>query len=330
MKFAETPKHSSITKSLHNNFDNKTQSKQTNPFKQVTGKRKTTQVRETENKLLRQISEAEQVEDFERILNHNAILSHRSRGRSWRQVAGDWSAGASRPRSAFSVNAVTDAYYYLFKQHEEALEPLIEHHRNKEHHTPLGSPPHSILSNDWKQEVRHLAHFYDDDEEIKLEVEAITERVITDELEKEPPRPSRNFNVNLAGLIGLHVTGETCSPLHARSDSVTPDVDRSEGEEKEWLTSSMSSDDKSAPQDQRSVDNIAHKLKGVSLEGNGDVPTITFSNCCDNRVKGEAPGNQDVVIHLGVPSIESGVEARPPMWSLSILSTDWARSSLNT
>ncbi|XP_061722189.1 uncharacterized protein LOC133528754 [Cydia pomonella] len=298
MKYADT--HSTSTQ---NRIDSHNKTKSSNPPKQVGEKRlcQTIGGKETENKLLVQISEAEQVSDFERILNSNAILCER-RGHVWRSVAAPTPASAHRPRSSYSLRAVSQAYHYLFRQHEDSLQPLIDHYRQT-----LAADNESLGNN--LDNLNDLQEFYEDDHTLKKEIETATDQFITEEIQEEPRGKRGNFNVNLAGLIDLHVTGEACSPVPHEIDPL-PDVDRGTDDEEEWLALSMSaSDDQQENRD--SVDCLAQNLNSVKLS-DAKVPTITFSNCSDGD-RSELPNNKDVVIHLAVPSIDCIDETRPPM-----------------
>ncbi|XP_052751868.1 uncharacterized protein LOC128200930 [Galleria mellonella] len=329
MKYADNPKprhsNSKPAQNLCNTKEidvNKTKSP--NPSKQVSDNKRLCQTvgcgKETENKLLLQISEAEQVSDFERILNCNTILSERSHGHVWRGCLAYKSSASvvPRPRSAYSLYAVSQAYEYLFHQHEESLQPLIDNYRQA-HIEQKEVPPGSLLSNSWYENLQGLSEFYEDDQALQTEIETITDRIISEEVQtpKETKESSRNknFNVNLAGLIGLHVNGESCTPTLNRDDFVSsPDIDRAPEDEKEWLIPSMSanSDDQNKDKDSE-LDCLAQNLNTVNIDSDGKVPTITFSNCCENRTRSDQPSNTDVVIHLTVPSVDSADEARPPM-----------------
>ncbi|XP_037292781.1 uncharacterized protein LOC115455662 [Manduca sexta] len=275
--------------------------------------------KETENKLLLQIREAEQVSDFERILNTNAILCERSRRHVWRGCGAAHKPSASvvpRPRSAYSLYAVSQAYHYLFRQHEESLQPLIDEYRQATVDEQNACPPTSLLGNKWLENLQDLSEFYEDDQALRKEVETISDRIVTEEVaaadeSNRVNRRNKLFNVNLAGLIGLTVQGEGCSPN--RDDYGPSDVERAEIEE-EWLAPIMSanSDDQHDSQGEN-VDGITQNLNSVKIDSDGKVPTITFSNCCDNYTKNDLPDNTDVAIHLAVPSIDIIDESRPPM-----------------
>lgn len=315
MKYADDPK------SRHSNsvlFDRKTfdinKTKSSNLPKQVAYNRKLCHTtgcgKETENKLLLQISEAEQVSDFERILNSNVIASERAQRHVWRGcVSAHTSASvAPRPRSVYSLYAVSQAYQYLFKQHEDSLQPLIDEYRqateDKAHLEP------SILDTNWYDKLQDLSEFYEDDQTLKEQVHNITDRIISEKVksvEDKSDKRYKNFNVNLAGLIGLHVEG--CSP---NCEDVGPslDIDR-EGEE--WLRPIMSAtDDSQNSHNQSTVDCLVQNLASVKIDSDAKIPIITFSNCCDGYNSTELPNNAEV-IHLAVPPIDSINESRPPM-----------------
>lgn len=308
MKYADN--HSTSAQNIR--IDNRT--KYSNPPKQVGDNKRLCQAggaKETENKLLLQISEADQVSDFERILNSNAILCERARGHVWRGsvAAHTPSASPRRPRSSYSLRAVSQAYHYLFRRHEESLQPLIDHYRQT-----LATDTHTSLANNWDS-LQELQEFYEDDQALKKEIEAVSDHVISEEIQAEPEKTGKrqkNFNVNLAGLIDLHVTGEGYSPSPALELDPSPDDRPSEtDDEEEWLAPSMSADDQQLL-DNNSVDGLAQNLSNVKLDRDAKLPTITFSNCID-EARSDAPNNNDVVIHLAVPAIESIDETRPPM-----------------
>lgn len=266
--------------------------------------------KETENKLLLQISEAEQVSDFERILNSNAIVCERARRQVWKGcVAAHTSASvAPRPRSAYSLYAVSQAYQYLFKQHEDSLQPLIDEYRQTTEQT--AHPQQGILETNWYDNLQDLSEFYEDDQALREEIENITDRIITEEVKREEKKSDKrftNFNVNLADLIGLHVEG--CSP---NRDELGPSPDI-ENEREEWLAPIMSAtDDRQHVHNESTSDCLTQKLDSIKIDNDAKVPTITFSNCCDNRTESS---NSTEAIHLAVPSIESIDESRPPMMS---------------
>ncbi|XP_059048177.1 uncharacterized protein LOC131843528 [Achroia grisella] len=329
MKYADNPKPRHSTSKPAQNLCNTNQidanrTKSSNPSKQVSDNKRLCQTvgcgKETENKLLLQISEAEQVSDFERILNCNTILSERSHGHVWRGcLAHKPSASVvPRPRSAYSLYAVSQAYQYLFQQHEESLQPLIDNYRQA-HIEHKGIPPVSFLGNSWYENLQGLTEFYEDDQALQNEIETITERIITEEVKttEEPKQSNRskNFNVNLAGLIGLHVNGESCTAALNREDIVSsPDVDRANEDEKEWLNPIMSANSNDQNKDKDSqVDCLAQNLNTVNIDSDGKVPTITFSNCCEGLARNDQPSNTELDIHLTVPSVDSADESRPPM-----------------
>ncbi|KAG7303321.1 hypothetical protein JYU34_011810 [Plutella xylostella] len=268
MRYADDPTLSSSKRRsrLCNEHDTY-HTKSSNPLKQVRGNRKlcdTLGESGTENRLLLQISEAEQVADFERILNSNAILWSRSVGPAWR------SADSPRPRSGYSLPAVTRAHLALTRD-------LL-----------LAAPAPPAPA-----DLRDLSLYYDDDVALQRELSAAADRAAA--AAAAAAEPLRNFNVNLACLLGLQLGDCSPAPPH----------------EKEWLEPSMSADDKR--QDKLDcVDKLAQNLNSVKIDGNEKVPTITFSNCCETRSGSEATDNKSVEIHLAVPSVDSGVEARPP------------------
>lgn len=329
MKYADSqkPRHSTsipTSNSCNRRVDNN-KTKQSNPPKQVSDSKRLCDTvgsgKETENKLLVQISEAEQVSDFERILNSNAIVRERAQGHVWRGCAATLAPSASvvpRGGSAYSLFAVSQAYHYLFRQHEDSLQPLIDKYR-QDNAADKDCPPNSFLEKNWFENLQDLSEFYEDDQDLKKEVETITDRIIAEEVHssdspsKEPNKRHKYFNVNLADLFGLRVNGEGYSPC--RDDlGPSPDIERANENEEEWRAPSMSanSDDRQNPQADTDVDRLAQNLNSVQLDSDAKVPTITFSNCCDGRARSDHPNNTDVVIHLAVPSIESD-EARPPM-----------------
>ncbi|KAJ0173291.1 hypothetical protein K1T71_011467 [Dendrolimus kikuchii] len=315
MKYADDPKprHSNSVLCNRKPFDiNKTKSG--NPPKQVAENKRlchtTRCAKETENKLLLQISEAEQVSDFERILNSNAIANERVQRHVWRDcVAAHTSASVvPRPRSAYSLYAVSQAYQYLFKQHEDSLQPLIDEYRQATDEKTHPQP--SILDSNWYDKLQDLTEFYEDDQALKDELQNITDHIITEEVksvEDKSDKRYKNFNVNLAGLIGLHVEG--CSP-NREDIGPSPEVDK-QGEE--WLRPIMSApDDSQNSHHESTVDCLAQNLDSVKIDSDAKIPTITFSNCCDGYNRTELPNNTEV-IHLAVPSIDSINESRPPM-----------------
>lgn len=329
MKYADDPKPRVSTskppQTLYNRRTDVNKTKRFNPPKQVGDNKRLCDAagcgKGTENKLLVQISEAEQVSDFERILNSNAILCERVRGHVWHGCVAPQKRSASvlpRPRSAYSLYTVSQTYHYLFQQHEESLEPLIEQYRLKKKEE--SKPAASELENDWFENLQDLSEYYEDDTELRKEVENITDRIIEEEIQLtedcEPTsgRRNKNFNVNLAGLIGLHLTGERISP-NREDHGHSPDVERVDAEnEEEWLAPIMSanSDDRD-PQNDTNVDCLAQNLDTVKIDSDAKVPTITFSNCCDGYARTDLPNNKEVDIHLAVPAIDSIDEARPPM-----------------
>uniref|UniRef100_A0A2A4JXN5 Uncharacterized protein n=1 Tax=Heliothis virescens TaxID=7102 RepID=A0A2A4JXN5_HELVI len=328
MKYADEPKPRHSTSKPPQNVYNRgldvNKTKRCNPPKQVGDNKRLCDTascgKGTENKLLLQISEAEQVTDFERILNSNAILCERVRGHVWHGCVAPQKRSASvlpRPKSAYSLYAVSQTYHYLFRQHEESLESLIEQYRQSV--TEDKKPSTSILERNWFENLQNLSEYYEDDQELQEEVENITDRIVTEEVKAveehhQASKRNKNFNVNLADLISLNINGERLSP--SREDhGPSPDVEKTEAEnEEEWLAPSMSanSDDRD-PQNDTNVDCLAQNLDSVKIDSDAKVPTITFSNCCDGYARSDLPNNKDVDIHLAVPAIDSIDEARPPM-----------------
>ncbi|XP_069356737.1 uncharacterized protein [Maniola hyperantus] len=271
--------------------------------------------RETENKLLLQISEAEQVSDFERILNSNAILRERARRHVWRGNVEAHTPSASllpRPRSTYSLRAVSQAYHTLFRQHEESVQQLVDRYRQEAADLNKKSPS-SLLDSNWFEDLQELTEFYEDDPTLQKEIETITDRIIAEAAQTEGGAVSTrsNFSVNLAGLISLHVNGEGVSPTFRDDLALSPEVEKVD--DKEWLSPIMSakSDDRHL-QDSSSIDRLTQDLNTVRIECNGKVPTITSAIVAKATAVCK-PNNNDVVIHLAVPSIESPDEARPPM-----------------
>lgn len=309
--------------------------KSSNPLKQVSDKKRlcatTASGKETENKLLLQICEAQQVSDFERILNSNAIQCGTARGRVWRGCATVSSAAVlPRLRSAYSLESVSHTYHQLFQQHEVSLRPLIEQYRKAAADDHQACPPVSILQDNWFEHLHNLSEFYEDDQDLHDEIETITDRIVTEEIkaiekvesnhtqiQKVGPKNNKNFNVNLADLIGLHVNGEGFSPISAQ-DGPSPDIDKgaeNEGEDKVWLGPIMSanSDDPNIQNQTDTVDCLAQNLKSVKIDDDAKVPDITFSNCCDGCGRSDSSDNSAVDVYLAVPSIDSVDESRPPM-----------------
>lgn len=303
-RYADEPKALPTSKC---GYDTKT--KYCNPLKQVSDNRRQRQAAPgatgTANRLLLQINEAEQVDDFERILNSNAILRVRAQGNLWRRAEADVPSASvrARPRSTYSLRSVSHAYQHLFKQHEDSLQPLIESYRRAAAAAAPPCPPQSLLVRPWYEDLKDLSEFYEDDSALKREIETITDRIVAEEvkaIEEASPSRTRNFQVNLAGLIGLRVHGETLSPVHQDGD---------DDEGKEWLTQSMSADDSSK---QEAIEHLAENLNEVTLDSDEKLPKITFSNCCEACPRTEQPNSAGVVVHLTVPSVQSD-EARPPM-----------------
>ncbi|KAJ8712888.1 hypothetical protein PYW08_008192 [Mythimna loreyi] len=329
MKYADEPKPRLSTSKPPQNVYNRridvNKTKHCNPPKQVGDNKRLCDAagcgKGTENKLLLQISEAEQVTDFERILNSNAILCERVRSNVWHGCVAPQKRTASvlpRPKSAYSLYAVSQTYHYLFRQHEESLEPLIEQYRQST--TETNKPQPSILEKNWFQNLQNLSEYYEDDQELRQEVENITDRLVADEVKtveeqhQASNKRNKNFNVNLADLISLNINGERLSP--SREDhGPSPDVEKTDPEnEEEWLAPSMSanSDDRNSHTD-NNVDCLTQNLDSVKIDSDAKVPTITFSNCCDGYARSDLPNNKEVDIHLAVPAIDSIDEARPPM-----------------
>lgn len=274
--------------------------------------------KETENKLLLQISEAEQVTDFERILNSNAILWQRARGLVWRGSVAAHSPSTSllpRPRSFYSLRTVSQAYQKLYREHEESLQQLIDKYR-QETDDERNKATTSLLENNWYENLQGLSEFYEDDQLLQKEIATITDRIIAEEIRgtKEQSTTKSNFSVNLAGLIDLQVTGEGVSPTFRDDLGPSPDVEREGCDDKEWLAPSMSANsDKRHLQNVSELDCLVENLNTIQIVSDANVPTITFSNCCEARSQLDVPNNTEVVIHLTVPSIDSIQEARPPM-----------------
>lgn len=272
--------------------------------------------KETENKLLLQISEAEQVSDFERILNSNAILWERAGRHVWRGSVAAHGPTASllpRPRSSYCLGAVSHAYQTLFRQHEESLQQLVDRCRREAAEHAQNNAP-SLLDSDWFENLQSLTEFYEDDPTLQEEIETITDRIITDAASEGGATTRSNFNVNLAGLISLKLNGEGVSPTFRDDLGPSPEVEKPDGcDEKEWLSPIMSANSDDRRSQDINVDCLTRDLSTVQIESNGNVPTITFSNCCEGRSQADNPHGNDVVIHLAVPSIESADEARPPM-----------------
>ncbi|XP_053617722.1 uncharacterized protein LOC128679466 [Plodia interpunctella] len=320
MKYADNPKprHSTSKPQSHNLCNSKridfNKTKSLNPSKQVSDNQRPCQSvcgKGTENRLLLQISEARGVSDFERILNSNAILNERH-GHVWRRCEHKPSASVvPRPHSSYSLHAVSQTYHYLFQQHEESLQPLIDSYRRA--HAEQACPPGSFLGPNWYENLKTLSEFYEDDKALQEEIEIINDRIIAEEVKAEESQQSgRNFNVNLADLIGLHVAGESCA-VPNRDDASSPELDKGTEEEKEWLAPIMSANPDDQQDKDTNVDCLAQTLKSVTIDSDATVPTITFSNCCDGCVTGERSTNPEVVIHLTVPSVNNIDESRPPM-----------------
>ncbi|XP_045770446.1 uncharacterized protein LOC123870973 [Maniola jurtina] len=319
MTYADNYKHPTSNRSVNSSkrIDNRTKSN----LKQASERKLCYAAcgRETENKLLLQISEAEQVSDFERILNSNAILRERARRHVWRGNVEAHAPSASllpRPRSTYSLRAVSQAYHTLFRQHEESVQQLVDRYRQEAADLNKKSPS-SLLDSNWFEDLHELTEFYEDDPTLQKEIETITDRIIAEAAQTEGGAVSTrsNFSVNLAGLISLHVNGEGVSPTFRDDLGLSPEVEKVDVcDDKEWLSPIMSakSDDRHL-QDSSSIDRLAQGLNTVQIECDGKVPTITFSNCCEGHGQSDKPNNNDVVIHLAVPSIESPDEARPPM-----------------
>lgn len=317
----------STSKYLCNN-ERVDKTKSSNPPKQVSDKKRlcatTACGKETENKLLLQICEAQQVSDFERILNSNAIQCGTARGRLWRGCATVSSAAVlPRPRSAYSLEAVSNTYHQLFQQHEVSLRPLIDQYRKAAADDHQACPPVSFLQDNWFERLQNLSEFYEEDPALHNEIETITNRIVTEEInaiEKVQPsdlKTNKNFNVNLADLIGLRVNGEGFSPILAQ-DGISPEIDRgseNEAEDKVWLGPIMSanSDDPNIQNQTDTVDCLAQNLKSVKIDDDAKVPDITFSNCCDGCGRTDSSDNSAVDVYLAVPSIDSVDESRPPM-----------------
>ncbi|KAI5642603.1 hypothetical protein NE865_05370 [Phthorimaea operculella] len=275
--------------------------------------------KETENRLLVQICEAEQVSDFERILNSNAILCERPHAHVWRgcERLASTASVLPRPRSAYSLRAVSEAYHQLFRQHEESLQPLIQQYRQAIADEPQPCP-HSILQEDWFENLQNLSEFYEDDQSLHEEIETITDKIVVEQVkasESSPTSGRGNFKVNLTDLIGLRVHGEGFSPISTQ-DGISPDAEKGEHEDKEWLGESMSANpgfEAVSQNEANSVESLTENLESCKISTNENIPTITFSNCCDGRVRTDSPDNNEVVIHLSVPAIGSADESRPPM-----------------
>lgn len=332
MKYADNPKpRHSTSKPSQNLFNSKrvdsNKTKHYNPHKQGSNNKRLCQTiacgKETQNQLLLQIREAEQVSDFERILNTNTIFCDRTKRQLWRCFNATHKTSSSvvpRPRSTYSLYAVSQAYHYLFHQHEESLQPLINEYRQTNFEKQTVCPPASLLGHNWYDNLQDLSEFYEDDKVLKKEIDSITDRLIAEEVKasKEPQvipdKRINNFNVNLADLIGLHVDGESCT--HNRDVlGLSPDVDRKEESNKEWLSPIMSAniDNQLNSQNEVNVECITQSFESVKIESDNHVPAITFSNCCDSFIKNDLPKTTNVVIHLTVPSVDIIDESRPPM-----------------
>ncbi|XP_045503604.1 uncharacterized protein LOC123700438 [Colias croceus] len=325
MTYADEPRTTHSTSKRQNTCNIRSDNRSFNS-KQVTDVKRLCQTiggKETENKLLLQISEAKQVSDFERILNSNAILWERAHGHVWHKHVATHTPTSllpSRPRSSYSLRAVSQAYHYLFRQHEESLQPLIDKYR-QDNVNDHKNPSVSLLENNWYENLQDLSEFYEDDPALQKEIESITDRIIAEEVrtsEGEQATTRSNFNVNLAELFGLHVNGDGVSPTHREDLGPSPATETNETcDEKEWLDPIMNSnsDDRENSRDNigSSVDCLAQNLNTVQIDCDTNVPTITFSNCCEGRSRADIPNNTDVVIHLTVPAIENSDESRPPM-----------------
>lgn len=259
--------------------------------------------------------------DFERILNTNAILCERAKKHVWRACGPALKPSASvlpRPRSSYSLYTVSQAYHYLFRQHEKSLQPLIDEYRQTTDEQRSACPPSSLLGNNWFDNLQDLSEFYEDDQALRKEVETITDRIIAaevkaSEVKQRSDKRSKNFRVNLAGLIGLHVNGEGCSPNHDESGT-SPEVDRDAKNEEEWPAPIMStnSNEERISQNAINVEYLARSLDSVKIESDGKIPTITFSDCCDGCAKNVLPDNTSLAAHLAVPPVDIVNEARPP------------------
>lgn len=259
--------------------------------------------------------------DFERILNSNAILWERARGHVWRGSVAAHTPSASllpRPRSSYSLRTVSQAYHTLFRQHEESLQHLIDRHRQEtaEHKNATSS----LLENNWYENLQGLSEFYEDDQTLQKEIETITDRIIAEEVrsgEGGQTTARSNFNVNLAGLISLQVNGDGVSPTYRDDLGPSPEIDKlNTYDEKGWIAPSMSANcDEKYLQDnsETGIDGLAQNLNTIRIDCDGNVPTITFSNCCDGRSQADNQSNSEVLIHLAVPSINNVDEARPPL-----------------
>lgn len=291
--------------------------------------------KETGSKLLLQISEADKVSDFERILNSNAILWERARGHVWygTRPTDTPAVAVSRPRSTYSLYAVSEAYHYLFRQHEESLQPLIDKYRKAtaagcEPSSSDSDAPQSILGRNLYDNLQDLSEFYEEDHTLREEIDAITDKIITEEAkeidaEQKCNGTSVNFNVNLADLISLQVTGDSLSPVPNHDErGLSPEIDRrlynnETDDGKEWLSSIMNTNPNESRQNSQendaNVKNLTQNFATVNLQDNENIPTITFSNCSEDCPRSELPNNTNLTIHLTVPSISCIEETRPPI-----------------
>ncbi|XP_068623903.1 uncharacterized protein, partial [Battus philenor] len=259
--------------------------------------------KETENKLLLQISEAEQVSDFERILNTHASLWERT-GHVWRRsVAARSPTATPLPRSAYSLRALSRAYHHLFLQHEESLQPLVDRYRQETKTRSTRCPSHNSLDEHWYENLHSLSEYYEEDHTLREQLETVSNRIIDEEV-KANTAGGKNFNVNLTNLIGLHVNGEGVS------SGRDPELEKNT---EEWLSPSMTSNVDDRDTSDCTVERLAENLDAVQLGYDAKLPTITFSNCCERPANSESTGNTDVVIHLTVPPEGTVHEARPPM-----------------
>lgn len=147
----------------------------------------------THNRLLLQISEAEQVADFERLLGVNAILYR------------------PRPSSVYSLRAVTRAHHLLFRRHLDELRPLIEQYRRLRGCPPLAHPAPAPLTT-----LYDLSTFYDDDDALRRQLELVTDGIVAEQLRAGRERLAHTAVVGRRAL---------CSPEGWLAPSMSADRD---------------------------------------------------------------------------------------------------------
>lgn len=234
------------------------------------------------SKTLAQISEADKVSDFERILNSNAILfgaryTTAIADPASAEMFSDVSEGdRRRPLSSYSLLNISETYNDLFQRHLDSLKTVPSRKFSVESNVSEGR---------MYEDLYNLPEYYDED---YIPIDQIVE--CSDDV-KSSCCVSSNFNVNLSGLIS------------GKDDRVT---------DEEWPFS-MNAPGKS----DADIGELERSLCQFHLDerdsSGREVPQITLSECPQCPSSKTPNRRMDNSFSLTVPSVDCDVESRPPV-----------------